>query len=327
MFENGIESILKKYGIEHIFDITDLKEQRGWSSKKLYKITTPEQELLLKAKSRDQIKGFHTAIRVTDYLNKNQIPTRKALKTTENKYFVRDNKGLIWILSTYIPGETYKRAEYTPKTFQTLAVYMSKYLSLTLNKKELIKQLDLEDIEFEMLLNKKREIKKHKKLLKKVLPKETKKFNLFLKSFKKSLRKGKYSTLNKAIIHGDISDKNIIMDPNTKDTVAAIDWDHSIFNYALKDIVYTLFIARSFKDSRKCEECEKEFIKVLKDKLDLHYDLLEELYFVYATNFLWDTILFNANLIAKLGDTTGEEEKFTNNMRVEAREWNILTNS
>ncbi len=319
MNSETLEEILQSFGIDRIEKITDLKNKQGWSSKFLFKIKTKDKKYLLKGKSSDQLNGIDRAIKVANFLLEKNIKVRKPIKNKKGNYLLK-KESLEWLLTTYIEGATFETAKLTEKTFESLAIVMVNYLPLTMGKKEIVEKLNVPKIGFEEILNKKEQIKQYNQVLKSTLEKEIKLFELFLQNFNESLNSNKFSNLKCALIHNDISNKNLVVNTDTKKVKAVIDWDHAIYTYAIKEVIYALKLAEKYPKSKK-EKCRKIFLSTLKQKIQINYELIDTLYFVYKTNFIWNTIFFHANLIKELGNTTGEEEKFREIIKQEGKQW------
>ncbi|MBD3366326.1 phosphotransferase [candidate division WWE3 bacterium] len=334
MEQREILKTLRQFQINpsQIKSITDLKTQQGWSSRYLYKIEIQENALLLKGKTRDQIKGYQKAIKTAKFLLTHEIPARKSHTTLKGTYQHKDSKGITWLLSTYIPGADFREIQATAQTYKTLAKYMRRYISLTLENPKIVNKLGLAekrsrigvrndaltDNAFETLTKNAQKLKDHHKIFSNLIPQETKEFANFLKAFQKT--SPKFQNLKKSLIHNDISNKNIVVDPKTKKVRAIIDWDHATYNFALKDLTYVMFLIREAPEEKQTD-LKTAFLKPLQKELDLRYDLLDELYIIYKTNYVWDTIIFHADLIGMLGNSTNELEKFETIIKEEAQKW------
>ena len=125
----------------------------------------------------------------------------------------------------------------------------------------------------------------------------------------------------KAILHGDLNQKNALMTTDATEIIAIIDWDHCVYDYILTDIVTPINLFFEFTDEEKGARLKEAFLKPLEKKFHLEKADIKLIGEYQATKNKWQSIMFYANLIEELGDSTGELEQFTSNVKGEALKW------
>ncbi len=301
-----IEEILTKFDVNlSNFEIINIEEKKGWSSKFLFLIVEHSEQYVLKGKSKEQLVGYLADIAISDYLNINGFTSRKAIKTNLDLYHF-EQSSIFWELKTYIPGSVSNFSEYTDDSIISLARVNTAYINTSLNKSDISKLgLDIQDI-----LDIKSTVESfnlHKSLLTSIVGKETQKFADWFGFAQNEISKFIKQNTDFSIIHNDLNNKNILLDLHTNKVTSFIDWDHGVISSPLKDILEPI---NTFYDyvPEKYEQMRTMYLKEISSNYDVkisasELNLLQ--LFLYALN-KWKYISFFITLIENVGDTTNE---------------------
>lgn len=307
-----VEQILDKFNIELAnFDIVNLEEKKGWSSKFLYLIVEQDEQYLLKGKYKDQLEGFLSDILISDYLSSKGFSVREAIKSKEGNYHFIDND-IFWELKSYIPGSVEDFTEYTEETVRSLAKINISYINASLNNEDAGKLgLDIKD--FSSIEDKMVSFMTNKEILTNIIGDAT---NISMEWFKfAQVEAKKIITKNKdwSIIHNDLNNKNILLDLKSNNVTHFIDWDHGCISTPLKDILEPLNMFFDFVP-QKYENLRSVYLNEITKKYNLQISDSEvnflQVYF-YALN-KWNYIAFFAKLIKDVGNSTNELADFEN---------------
>lgn len=317
-----IENILSKFNKDITnYEIINLEELQGWSSKYLYLIVSEDDDYILKGKTDEQMAGFEQENNISDLLKRNNFLTRDAINTIDNKSFYRA-QNVNWTLKTYIPGSAGNTEEYTSNTISTMAALMGNYLTLTLNQQHLKQDLLLNTlcIDKNLYTN---NILPNVQALQNYIPDEINVIHAWHNEFYSLINNLFEKNTDFAVIHNDINTKNILIDHKTKNTITYIDWDHVIYGSPLKDICDTLNMFYDYLSIEKYTEFREIFITELNKKYkikltSLEIELLQKFFYTQAK---WSAILFYFRLLQQLGNTTNEQTRFENEIKINARVW------
>jgi len=185
----------------------------------VYELKTTKGKFILKLLSNINIISMKRQLELIDYLYKNKIPVVKNIKTTKGKEIIKF-KGAYLIIQSFVEGIHPKT--YSDSLIKDIAKNFGKMHNILIKQK---------------IKNKKIKFKRE------ILQKEINNDLIEdLNELNTHLNKLNQNKFKKSIIHGDLSEVNILVKKNKLQ--AFIDWDD--FNYNL--VVYDLgvFIAHSF---------------------------------------------------------------------------------
>ena len=323
-FTTQIENILSCFDIElSNFEIINIEEKKGWSSRYLYLIVEKNNQFVLKGKDKDQLGGYLSDIAISNFLKANGFDARISIKTKDDKYhFLSEN--LYWELKTYVAGSVEEFANYTDKSVKSLAEVNISYIKSSLNNKS-INTLGLEKKDFLDIKELKATIINYKDILKSVIGSSPDLFEDWFHFAHDEIKLILNKNTDISIIHNDLNNKNILLDLSSMKVTSFIDWDHGCISTTLKDITEPINMFYDFVIDRYDElkliylnEIKKHYsLKVSETELDFL-----QVYF-YALN-KWKYINFFAKLIRDLGNSTNELTVFEEQIHTQFNKLNDL---
>lgn len=312
-----VEKVLEHFDVElSNFEIVNIEEKRGWSSRFLFLIIEHSEQFVLKGKSEEQLAGYLADIAISDFLKEKGFEAREAIKTKEGKYHFIDEE-IHWDLKTYVPGSVENFAEYTDESVVSLAQINTSYINASLNNPE-VKGLGLEVMDFLDIGVTLQGFAKYKDILCSVVGNEPEKFSEWFQFAQVEISKilGKQNDFS--ISHNDLNHKNILLDLHTNRVTSFIDWDHGCIATPLKDIVEPINMFYDFVPERY-EHMRTIYLKKIAEGFGLRCSQAElnllQVYF-YALN-KWKYMTFFAKLIDEVGDTSNELSMFEDVIRTQ----------
>ncbi len=301
-----VESILSNFDVSlSKYEIVNIEEKKGWSSKYLFLIIEKSAQFVLKGKSKDQLGGYLSDIAISSYLKERGFEVRTSIQTHDGKYhYIED--GIYWELKTYVAGSVEEFVNYTEDSVETLAKLNISYINASLNSKD-IHNLRLETKDFLDNEDMVQLILKYKDTLRGVISNESETFADWLHFAREEIQRILTKNTDISIIHNDLNNKNILLDLTTMRVTSFIDWDHGCISTPLKDILepanmFYDFVLPRYTTLRSTYLTQIRAIYDLRVN-DSELNLLQ-VYF-YALN-KWKYITFVAKLITELGNTTNE---------------------
>ena len=296
------------------FEIINIEEKKGWSSRYLYLIVEHNSQFVLKGKSKDQLSGFMADIEISNFLKEKGFSVRESIltKTGEVHQVVDD---IYWELKSYVTGSVEEFVNYTDQTVTSLAKLNAIYITSSLNS-PVLSSLKLDTVSFpnhEEIVTK---INTATDTLNRVIGNESKEATDWFRFAGEELKTIFTKNTDKSIIHNDLNSKNILLDLNTMSVTSFIDWDHGCISTPLKDMLEPVnmfydFVPEKY-DSLK-QIYLTEFSKYYKTNLtQTELDFIQVYFYALSK---WKYITFFANLIKDLGDSTGELEIFQNQIK------------
>jgi len=317
-----IEEILSQFQIDlSNFDIVNIEEKKGWSSRYLFLIVEHNDQFLLKGKSEEQLSGYIADTEISDFLKSKGFNTRDSIKTKSGEHhFIQDD--IYWDLKTYIPGSVVHFAEYNDISIISLAQVNTSYLNSSLNNHQ-IKSLRLEERDVLDIKPVIEDLTKHKNTLAGVIGNEPKKFNEWFNFAQNELTKILMQNTDFSIIHNDLNNKNILLDLNSDKVTSFIDWDHGCISTPLKDVVEPI---NTFYDyaPEAYEHMREIYFKEINNSYQINLseaelNLLQT--YLYALN-KWKYISFFAQLIKNDENTAKEVAEFEDVVRTQLSKLN-----
>jgi thiamine kinase-like enzyme len=301
-----VENILSKFDVSlSNYEIVNIEEKKGWSSKFLFLIVEKRAQFVLKGKSKDQLGGYLSDIAISTYLKDKGFEVRTSVQTHDGSYhYVEDE--IYWELKTYVAGSVEEFVNYTEESVKSLADLNISYIKSSLNSKD-IYNIGLENKDFLANEDMIETILKYKDTLKSVIGNESEVFADWLHFARDEISQILTKNSDMSIIHNDLNNKNILLDLTTMHVTSFIDWDHGCVSTPLKDILEPVnmfydFVLPSYDTLRST------YLNEIKHNYDLRISESElnllQVYF-YALN-KWKYITFFAKLITDLGNTTNE---------------------
>lgn len=310
-----VENILSNFDVSlSNYEIVNIEEKKGWSSKFLFLIVEKTAQFVLKGKSKDQLGGYLADIAISTYLKEKGFEVRTSIQTHDGKYhYIEDD--IYWELKTYVAGSVEEFVNYTEDSVKTLAKLNISYINTSLNSKD-IHNLQLETKDFLANEDMIQTILKYKDTLKSVIGNESETFADWLHFARDEIQHILTKNTDISIIHNDLNNKNILLDLTTMHVTSFIDWDHGCISTSLKDILEPVNMFYDFV-LPNYDTLRDTYLNEIKHNYDLRISDSElnllQVYF-YALN-KWKYITFFAKLITDLGNTTNELPIFEEQVR------------
>ncbi|HOM77974.1 MAG TPA: phosphotransferase [bacterium] len=347
--KQSIQEIAKIFlGEEKILEIKDISFKQGWSTKYLFEIYTEEKTLkpsteitnktnvkgyILKGKTKEQRKGFMESMRLMEFLLKKGFLVRTPIKTIKGKNYSHKIKiieesaqteEIYWSMTSFIGGIDSDVTKFSPNTASQLGEKVAEYISFTKNKKIFSKIMGISSPKQEERLTFIRRVHRHKDFLKKMLPKEFEAFMFWEQENEPKLEWFFKSREPKAILHGDLNQKNILTSQDGKEIIAIIDWDHCKYDYILTDITTPINLFFEYTSCEHAEKLKKAYLEKILAKFPTKAETIRLVGEYQASKNKWESILFYTGLIEELGDSTGELKQFTDNVKGEGEKWSKI---
>ena len=310
-----VEHILSQFAVDlSNYEVINIEEKKGWSSKFLFLIVEKNAQFVLKGKSKDQLGGYLSDIAISSYLRQRGFEVRTSFKTHDDKYhYIEDD--IYWDLKTYVAGSVEEFVNYTDESVKALAHLNISYIKSSLNSKD-IHDLQLENKDFLANEDMIQTILNYKTCLKSVIGNAPELYADWLHFAREEIGQILRKNTDVSIIHNDLNNKNILLDLTTMHVTSFIDWDHGCISTPLKDILEPVnmfydFVLPKYEKHRSIylTEIKKDYALSISEA---EVDLLQ-VYF-YALN-KWKYITFFAKLITDLGNTTNELHIFEEQVR------------
>ncbi len=312
-----IETILTEFQVElSNFEIINIEEKKGWSSKYLFLVVEHSAQYVLKGKTRDQLTGYIADIEISNFLISKGFSARSSIKTKAGEYHFEQD-GIYWELKTYIPGSVTNFVDYTDTSIISLAQVNTSYINASLNS-SLIKDLQLEVRDIFNIKDTVAKLVSHKDILFSIVGDEPQRFIEWFSFAQTELSKILKKSPDFSIVHNDLNNKNILLDLHTDKVTSFIDWDHGSISTPLKDILEPL---NTFYDyvPEKYEYMRDVYLKEIKASYQIQISESElnllQVYF-YALN-KWEYIAFFVKMIEDVGDTSNELARFEDVVRTQ----------
>ncbi|MFZ5425061.1 MAG: phosphotransferase [Patescibacteria group bacterium] len=329
MYPPDIDHIVKKFKLpEEKYTVLDLEEQQGWGTKVLLRLDFGDKgKYVLKGKDDNQIGGLLESSKLTEYFVLNKYLVRQPILTKENKFLYTENY-ITWNVTKYIEGIDSNFSNYQKSTIESLIEHINGYMELTYGNENLAAKYNIEIVNKNNVFDSFKRVADEKvsSVLLTLINSETVQLKDWLTNTRQNILNIYQKNDNKAIIHGDLHNKNILTSTDSTSVAAIIDWDHCKFDLALLDIA--TFTNQFYEHVVKVEKQHllQYFMKNLENieffsKILNDYELIRQF---QLTKTKWNSILFYADLLIKYGDTTHEEDRFIATIKSEAHAWKAL---
>ncbi len=343
--KQSVEEIAKIFlGEVKITEVKDVSYKQGWSTKYLFEIYAEGTQekgakipsdkgrkgYILKGKTKEQRKGFIESMRIMEFLLKKGFLVRRPIKTVRGKSYshkiaVTESTGhteeIYWSMTSFIEGVDSRVSKFSEETAEQLGKKVTTYIGFTKNKKFFSKIMGIRTPEAEERLSFFRKVARHKTALKKVIPKELELFERWADENEQNLEKFFVGKSAKAILHGDLNQKNILVTGDGKEIVAIIGWDHCKYDYILTDVTTIINLFFEYAEFEVAGKLKEAYLRKILSKFPEEKAVIKMIGEYQTSKNKWESILFYAGLIEELGDSTGELKQFTENVKGEAKKW------
>ena len=205
---------MKRYNLDEDISIKKFEEGINATS---FCVSTKNKNYVLKILAdSEKPKDILLRIDFINYLCKNKFSTNKVIKNKNKEFITRDN-GRMFLLISYVDGDTIPWEKIAITTAKELAIFVSKLYKLSLkyhNKNNISTTLDAEH----------------------------------LAGLSNAMKKNvDFNNIRKSIIHSDISRENILV--NGKRIKSIIDFDDLQTNYLIWDyatLITQVFVTRTY---------------------------------------------------------------------------------